>query len=72
MSDSELKARLESLEIRYSHQEQALEELTRSLLRQEDTLKRQGTLIERLEKALKAMESGAADLVPGEEKPPHY
>lgn len=71
MNDAEMGARLESLEIRYSHQESALEELTRTLLAQEQLIKHQQEKIEHLERLLKSMESGAAAM-PQDEKPPHY
>lgn len=71
VDETDLRSRLESLEVRYSYQEQALEELTRSVLQQELLIKQQAETIERLQQALKAIESGAA---PGadNEKPPHY
>ena len=72
MNENDLQRRIEALEIRYSHQEQAVDELTRNVLRQEAQLKLQAETIERLEQALRALEHGGADAARGDEKPPHY
>jgi len=71
MTDSKLGARLEMLEVRYAHQESALEELTRTLLNQEQQVRTLMKLTERLEAQLRALAPSGAD-PNGEEPPPHY
>ncbi|MGB5606106.1 MAG: SlyX family protein [Gammaproteobacteria bacterium] len=72
MTDNTLKARVESLEARLMYQEAALEELTTTILRQEQIIQQQSGAIEQLEKLLRAL--GAANMAStGEETPPpHY
>lgn len=71
MTDSKLGKRLEMLEVRYAHQESALEELTRTLLNQEQQVRVLMKLTERLEAQLSALTpSGAGSN--GEQPPPHY
>ncbi len=71
MSNDLLNARIEELESRLMHQEAAIEELTRSLLRQ-DQLNSQTQAIERLATQLQSM-SAPHTLSSGEESPPpHY
>lgn len=71
MSDSKLVARLDDLEIRYAHQESALDELTRSVLVQEQQIRQQTDLLERLEKQVRALQGGTPVAGP-DDKPPHY
>jgi uncharacterized coiled-coil protein SlyX len=71
MTDVELVARLEALEVRYAHQEAALEELTRTLLSQEQTIRLQGERLERMEQSVRAMQRGTGSTVV-DERPPHY
>ena len=71
MTDKEFGARLETLEVRYAHQESALEELTRTLLNQEQQIRALTDLVERLETQLSALAPSGADSR-GEEPPPHY
>lgn len=71
MSDNELRSRLETLEIRASHQEAAIEELTRSLLRQEKLVREQAEAIQRLELQVRALTSSPVG-VQQDETPPHY
>ena len=71
MTDKEFDARLETLEVRYAHQESALEELTRTLLNQEQQVRALTDLVERLETQLSALAPSGADSR-GEEPPPHY
>jgi len=72
MSNNELSTRLESLEIRLMHQEAAIEELTQTLLRQEQLVSSQVTAIERIESMMRAL-SGSSSAPPGDEPPPpHY
>jgi SlyX protein len=72
MNDNELSARLESLEIRLMHQEAAIEELTQTLLQQEQVVSSQLTAIERIESMMRAL-STSHTAPPGDEPPPpHY
>jgi len=72
MDNTDLYARIESLEARLMHQEAAIDELTRTLLLQEQLVNRQGASIERLEAQLRSV--FAANIIPpGEDgPPPHY
>jgi SlyX protein len=69
---SELRARIEALEIRSTHQEAALDELTRTLLEQERLIREQADMLRRLEVQLRdatpAPVAGRDEEVP----PPHY
>ena len=69
--DVELAERLEALEVRYAHQEAALEELTRTVLSQEQTIRLQGERLERMEQSVRAMQRGTGSTVV-DERPPHY
>jgi len=71
MTDRDFDARLETLEVRYAHQESALEELTRTLLNQEQQVRALMQLTERLETQLRALAPSGAGLH-DEEPPPHY
>ena len=72
MTDNALAERLESLETRLMHQEASIEELTHTLLRQEQLISSQRAAIERLEAILRSL-SGSHDAAAGEEPPPpHY
>ena len=72
MNDDPLTARIEELESRLMHQEAAIEELTRSLLSQEQLFTSQLQTIERLEAQLHSL-ADPHTLAPGEEAPPpHY
>ena len=66
-----LAVRLETLEGRYAHQEAALEELTRTLLAQEQRIREQAELLQRLARQVRALQGGA-DSLPSDERPPHY
>jgi len=72
MNNTDLDARIESLEARLMHQEAAIDELTRTLLLQEQLVNRQGATIERLEAQLRSV--FATNITPpGEDgPPPHY
>ena len=72
MTESELRARVEDLEIRIAHQEVALEELTRSLLAQERLLREQSDTIQRLERQVRAALSSPVASRDEETPPPHY
>jgi uncharacterized coiled-coil protein SlyX len=71
VSAAELSERLEVLELRYAHQEAALEELTRTLLAQEQLIRRQAEQLQRMEQQLRALQGGAGS-APADDKPPHY
>ena len=71
MTAIELSERLEALEVRYAHQEAALEELTRTLLAQEQLIRSQHERLERLEQDVRALQGGVNTAV-ADEKPPHY
>ncbi len=64
--------RITDLEIRFSHQQAAVEEMTRTLLQQELELRRLGEEVERLKALLREMAPAA--VAPREEEgpPPHY
>ena len=72
MSDDELTNRIEALEIRLMDQESAIDEMTRTLLNQEQLLRLQQETIERLGQLLQSLSPGSINR-PGEEPPPpHY
>jgi len=72
MSDDELTNRIEALEIRLMDQEAAIDEMTRTLLNQEQLLRLQQKTIQRLEQLLQSLSAGSINR-PGEEpSPPHY
>ena len=71
MTDNEVEARLETLEIKFSHQDAVLEELARTLVRLEQLVKNQAADIERLEARLRALTP--SDIGGHEDEvPPHY
>lgn len=69
---TELRARIESLEIRSAHQEAALDELTRTLLDQERLLREQAALLSRLEVQLRDATPAPVASRDEEIPPPHY
>jgi SlyX protein len=72
MNNADLDARIEALEARLMHQDAAIEELTRSLLLQEQRVNRQAMSIERLEAHLRSLVTTNIT-PPGEDgPPPHY
>lgn len=72
MTDTELTARIETLESRLMHQEATLEELTITLLKQERLVAELAETIKRLETIIRTrLPDNLAQ--PGEETPPpHY
>lgn len=72
MPDTELQARLETVEIRLAHQEAALDEMTRVLLEQERLIREQAETIKRLELQLRATASSMIASRDEETPPPHY
>ena len=72
MNNTELETRIESLEARLMHQEAAIDELTRTLLLQEQRANQQAATIERLEAQLRSLFTANIS-PPGEDgPPPHY
>ena len=72
MSDDELTSRIEALEIRLMDQESSIDEMTSTLLSQEQLLRLQQESISRLEQLLQSLSPESINL-PGEEPPPpHY
>ena len=72
MNNTELETRIESLEARLMHQEAAIDELTRTLLLQEQRANQQAATIERLEAQLRSLFTANIN-PPGEDgPPPHY
>jgi SlyX protein len=72
MNDTDLISRIEALESRLMHQEATLDEITSSLLRQEQLVSAQKKAIETLEYQLQSL-TAAGIVQPGEEPPPpHY
>jgi SlyX protein len=71
-NEDELTARIERLETRLMHQEAALDELTRTLLDQEQLVRTQGEVIRKLEMLVQRL--SATDLAAAEDNPPppHY
>lgn len=67
-----LEERVNDLEIRYAHQEEALEALSRELLEQQRLIERQGTLIETLAERLRALGEAPVGRPEDEPPPPHY
>lgn len=72
MSDIELQARLETVEIRLAHQEAALDEMTCALLEQERLIREQAETIRRLEVQLRATAGSMIASQDEETPPPHY
>jgi uncharacterized coiled-coil protein SlyX len=72
MSTAELEQRIESLEIRLMHLEAALEEMTRTLLQQEQLTRTQAETIERLEQQLRGLAGSYPGSPEAEPPPPHY
>ncbi|MFV1973516.1 MAG: SlyX family protein [Thiohalobacterales bacterium] len=72
ITEDELTPRIEQLETRLMHQEATLDELTRTLLAQEQLVRKQGEVIRRLEMLIQRLSpadtASAADNTP----PPHY
>ncbi|MGB5473978.1 MAG: SlyX family protein [Gammaproteobacteria bacterium] len=72
MSMPELEQRMESLEMRLMHLEAALDEMTRSLLRQEQLTRTQAETIKRIEEQLRGLAAGYPATPEAEPPPPHY
>jgi uncharacterized coiled-coil protein SlyX len=72
MNDTDLIPRLESLETRLMHQEASLDEITRTLLRQEQLVNRQLQAIETLQGQLQSLTDAGSGPASKEHPPPHY
>ena len=72
MTDNDLMMRIESLESRMMHQDATLDELTRTLLDQEQLLAKQVEIIKHLEEQLRGMSSSNPAANADEPPPPHY
>jgi uncharacterized coiled-coil protein SlyX len=68
----ELEQRIEDLEIRIMHLEAALDEMTRTLLHQEQLTTRQADLLRQMEAQLKGLTAGLSPTAEREPPPPHY
>jgi SlyX protein len=72
MTDKDIKVRLESLETRIMHQDATIDELTRTLLNQEQLMNRQVEAIKHLEGQVRALTSANPGAAADEPPPPHY
>ena len=72
MNNTELETRIESLEARLMHQEAAIDELTRTLLLQEQRANQQAATIERLEAQLRSLFTANINPPVEDGPPPHY
>ena len=72
MTDTDIKARLESLETRIMHQDAAIDELTRTLLGQELLMNKQVATIKHLEEQIRGLSSSNPTTTTDEPPPPHY
>ena len=67
-----MQDRLTEVEIRVTHMEQALNELSDVLIRQQSLIDVLEGKLERLDQRFDAADSAPADASPASEKPPHY
>jgi len=65
-------ARIVELEVRYSHQEAALNELSDVLYRQQQLIDVANRRLRALERKLSGVDEGVAPRDPKDEVPPHY
>jgi uncharacterized coiled-coil protein SlyX len=72
MSNSDLNKKIETLEIRLMHLEAALDEVTRTLLEQENRLTRQADMIKQLEALVKGLADAGTRDARQDPPPPHY
>ncbi len=72
MTDDDIKRRLESLETRIMHQDAALDELTRTLLNQEQLMNKQVKIIKHLEEQIRGLGTSNPGATTEEPPPPHY
>lgn len=71
MTETELAERLDGLELRYAHQEAAIQELTRTVLSLEQTVRALSQQLVQVERNVRAIQRGG-DSAAVEERPPHY
>lgn len=69
---TELEQRIEALEVRLMHLEAALDEMTRTLLLQEQRNRSQAETIARLEEHIRGLAAGYPASTDREPPPPHY
>jgi SlyX protein len=67
-----MQERMTDLEIKLAHLEQAVNELSDVLYRQQSMLDRLATGYERLQERVNSSADGSANAEPADEKPPHY
>jgi SlyX protein len=72
MSNEEFSRRIEMLESRLMHREATLEELTHTLLTQEERIREQSETIKRLREQLRTSLPSPVALPEEETPPPHY
>ena len=72
MPDNDLTNRIEILEERLMHQETAIDEMTRTLLGQEQLLRSQLEAIKRLEQLVQSLTPTSAATAEDETPQPHY
>jgi SlyX protein len=72
MTETELTTRIEILETRLMHQEGVLDELTRTLLKQEKLVAEQTETIKRLETRIRTLAPPNLEQPEEEPPPPHY
>jgi uncharacterized coiled-coil protein SlyX len=72
MNETNLTSRIELLEIRMMHQEASLDEITRTLLKQEQLVNKQLKTIETLQGQLQALADAGVAASGDEPPPPHY
>jgi SlyX protein len=63
--------RLTELEIKYAHQEQAVEQLEKTTFEQHRRLEELAQQLQRLTDKLEGL-TGPGEVGPGDQKPPHY
>lgn len=67
-----MEPRIEDLEIRYAHQEAALDELSRTVAQQGETIARLQAELEYVKTLVRDMAPGAVAPLSEEAPPPHY
>jgi SlyX protein len=72
MNDTDLISRIETLETRLTHQEASLDEIIRTLLRQEQLVNKQRQAIETLQGQLQTLTDAGVASTGDEPPPPHY
>ena len=72
MEITELANRLETLELKLMHHEASIEELTRTVLEQEQQISSQSLTIERLETIIRSFADSSTASPGTEPPPPHY